>query len=431
VEKKTEESSAIAVEEEMFAFACTSDFNDVAQSLQIPKSKRGAVVDSGASSHFCPDRAKFATFRAIEERPIKTADGRTLKAIGMGDVHIDLPNGSRRTKAVLKDAVYAPDMAFTLVSVGRLDDADCAILFKNRMCTIKDPSGRTMATLPRSEGLYCLIGASSEVSSENAGVEYANVASVKLTISEAHRRFGHITHAAIRYAVNQGKILGVEIDPMSKPEFCEVCAKAKSAKQPFPKESETRAENYGERVHWDLWGPATVKSINGHHYAAARIDDATCETKLYFQSKKSETINSYKRDEAYVETQSGNHIKFSRSDRGGEFLSKELIQHQDNKGTQRELTVHDSPPQNGSSERGMRTRAERARALLLGSGLPQFLWEEAMKHVAWLQNRTPSRAINGKTPYEMRHGKKPYMAGIQEFGAAAYVKDLDAGKLDA
>ena len=59
------------------------------------------------------------------------------------------------------------------------------------------------------------------------------------------------------------------------------------------------------------------------------------------------------------------------------------------------------------------------------------MWEEAMKHVTWLQNCTPSRAINGKTPYEMRHGKKPYMAGIQEFGAAAYVKDLDAGKLDA
>jgi hypothetical protein len=262
-------------------------------------------------------------------------------------------------------------------------------------------------------------------------MDYANVASVKMTISEAHRKLGHLAHAAIKYAVKSGQILGVELDPESKPEFCEACAKAKSAKQPFPKESQTRAKEYGERVHWDLWGPAAVKSLNGHHYAAARIDDATRETKLYFQVKKSETINSYKRDEAYIETHSGNHIKFSRSDRGGEFLSKDIMQHQDNKGTQRELTVHDSPPQNGSSERGMRTRTERARALLLGSGLPRYLWEEAMKHSAWLQNRTPSRALDGKTPYEKRHGKKPHLAGIQEFGAAAYVKDLTAGKLDA
>ena len=48
--------------------------------------------------------------------------------------------------------------------------------------------------------------------------------------------------------------------------------------------------------------------------------------------------------------------------------------------------VHDSPPQNGVAERGMRTRAERAQALLLSSGLPCFLWEEAMKHSTWLQN---------------------------------------------
>ena len=54
-----------------------------------------------------------------------------------------------------------------------------------------------------------------------------------------------------------------------------------------------------------------------------------------------------------------------------------------------------------------------------------------MKHATWLQNCTPARAINGKTPYEMQHKKKPHLAGIQEFGVAAYVKDLKAGKLDA
>src|ERR1700723_2021072 len=65
------------------------------------------------------------------------------------------------------------------------------------------------------------------------------------------------------------------------------------------------------------------------------------------------------------------------------------------------------------------------------SGLPQFLWEEAMKHVEWLKERTPHAALDEKTPYEMKHKKKPYLWGIHEFGAAAYVKDLKAGKPDA
>ena len=112
-------------------------------------------------------------------------------------------------------------------------------------------------------------------------------------------------------------------------------------------------------------------------------------------------------------------------------MSKEIIQHQDLKGTVWELTVHDWPPQNSTAERGMRTWAEQARALLLASGLPCFLWKEAMKHTTWLQNPTPACALDGKTPYEMRNKKKPHLAGIQEFGVTAYVKDLKARKLDS
>ena len=101
------------------------------------------------------------------------------------------------------------------------------------------------------------------------------------------------------------------------------------------------------------------------------------------------------------------------------------------RGTKRELTVHNSPQQNGIAKHGMHTCAECMQALLLASGLPRFLWEEAMKHVTWLQNYTLACAIDRKTPYKMQHKKKPYLAGIQEFRVTAYVKDLKAGKLDA
>ena len=150
----------------------------------------------------------------------------------------------------------------------------------------------------------------------------------------------------------------IDLDERSKLEFCEECVKAKLARQPFLQESKTCAKKYREYAHRDLWGPASVKSLNGHYYVAAWIDDATQETKLYFQEKKSETFSSYKKDKAYIKTQTGNHIKTVCSDQGGEFLSAEFINHQDTKGTVRQLTVHDSPHQNGVAERGMRTHAE-------------------------------------------------------------------------
>ena len=126
------------------------------------------------------------------------------------------------------------------------------------------------------------------------------------SISEAHQKLGHIAHSAISYAIAQGCITGIQLDPDSKPEFCEPCTKAKPAQQPFPKESETCASEYGECVHWDLWGPAVVKSLSGNLYVATCIDDASCKTALYFEMKKSQTINSYKCDEALIEMQTGN-----------------------------------------------------------------------------------------------------------------------------
>ena len=54
-----------------------------------------------------------------------------------------------------------------------------------------------------------------------------------------------------------------------------------------------------------------------------------------------------------------------------------------------------------------------------------------MEHATWLQDHTPACALDSRTPHKAANHKKPHLAGIQEFGAAAYVKDLGAGKLDA
>ena len=87
-----------------------------------------------------------------------------------------------------------------------------------------------MATLPLSNGLYRLTTKSSTSPSA-----HANIASAKMTIQEAHLKFGRIAHDAIKYAIAKGLILGIELDLTSKPKFCDACAKAKASHQPFPK----------------------------------------------------------------------------------------------------------------------------------------------------------------------------------------------------
>ena len=183
-------------------------------------------------------------------------------------------------------------MAFTLLSISKLDKSNHKVIFHKQLCTIINLKGLTIAKIPHSQGLYRVLASPQQPTplSANAAVE-------KLTINEAHHQLGHISSAAIRHAVMKGFITGIDLDESSKPKFCEACAKEKSVRQPFPQESYTRAEKYGDCVHWDLWGPASVKSLNGHFYVAAWIDDATHKTKLYFQEKKSKTLRSYKKDD--------------------------------------------------------------------------------------------------------------------------------------
>jgi hypothetical protein len=423
-EKRSEESAVVAKieEDKLFAFTCTSNYVALTKTLELPKDKFGTCVDSGTSSHYCPNCAQFQNYRPLENCVITTVDGQMLKAIGIGDVRIDLLNGAKWTPALLKDAVYAPNIAFTLISVGRLNKGNCSVTFQKGMCTIRNPEGRIMGTIPQANGLYHLTN-----SSRGNHTDYANVATGKISISEAHHKLGHISHTTIRNAILSGQITGIKLDIDSKPKFCEPCAKVKSARVPFPKISDTHTTQYREWVHWDLWGPASVKSLSGNSYVAACTDDHTCKNKLHFQLKNSDTFKSYKQDEALIEMQLGNKIKVLCSDWGGESLLNKIIQHQNMKGTHCELTVHDSPPQNGVAEWGMHTRAKLVRALLISSVLLRLLWEEVMKHVEWVKERSPHHTLDGK---EMKYKKKPHLAGIHKFGAATYVKDLKAKQLD-
>lgn len=73
-----------------------------------------------------------------------------------------------------------------------------------------------------------------------------------------------------------------------------------------------------------------------------------------------------------MEVHRGARISVLRSDRGGEYTSKEFNGHLASRGTHHELTVHDSPQQNGRAERLNGTLVGRAVAMLLDAGLPKY-----------------------------------------------------------
>ena len=75
-------------------------------------------------------------------------------------------------------------------------------------------------------------------------------------------------------------------------------------------------------------------------------------------------------------------------DRGKEFLNEALKTFLDIEGLDIQATAPYSPSQNGIAERMNHTLVELGCVMLRGQDLPEFLWEYAIAHAAYLRNRS-------------------------------------------
>jgi hypothetical protein len=68
-----------------------------------------------------------------------------------------------------------------------------------------------------------------------------------------------------------------------------------------------------------------------------------------------------------------------------------------------------------------RTLMEKSRSMLSSVGLGQEFWVEVVGTTCYLVNRSPSSALDDKTPHEVWSGKKPSLQHLRVFGCDAYV----------
>jgi transposase InsO family protein len=121
-----------------------------------------------------------------------------------------------------------------------------------------------------------------------------------------------------------------------------------------------------------------------------------------------------------VETQSGMKIKVLQTDNGGEYVNHEIHNIFHEAGIQLQHIVPYTPQQNRVVERKNRSLKEMAYCMLHANSLPQRLWAEALNCATYIQNKSPHRSINDKTPYEAWSGLKPEVAHFRIFGSCAW-----------
>ena len=87
-----------------------------------------------------------------------------------------------------------------------------------------------------------------------------------------------------------------------------------------------------------------------------------------------------------------------RIDNGEEFCGNEFEELCKTCGIARKKTTSYTPQQNRVAERMNRTLMEKARCMLSGAGIGQEFWAETVGTTCYLVNRSPSSALNDKTP---------------------------------
>jgi GAG-pre-integrase domain len=169
-----------------------------------------------------------------------------FNATGVGEMIVEVPNGMDTSKMRLTEVLYSPEIGFTLISIGWIDNAGYLSTFGQGQCEICGSDGNVVGIFPKTHGLYHVIH-------ESAG-EQANAAMEKLTVMELHRLMGHVAPPAAKRLVEKGFVAGITLDTSaSESTFCESCVYAKMKRQPVPKVQEgEQAAEYGGKVHSDV-----------------------------------------------------------------------------------------------------------------------------------------------------------------------------------
>ncbi|GJR59852.1 retrotransposon protein, putative, ty1-copia subclass [Tanacetum coccineum] len=173
-------------------------------------------------------------------------------------------------------------------------------------------------------------------------------------------------------------------------EKCVACMSGKMARKPYSHQVE-RAKDLLGLIHTDVCGPFKIMSRQGAYYFVTFTDDFSRYGYVYMLKHKHEVFETFKVFQKEVENQLRKTIKSLRSDRGGEYMSQEFLDHLRDHGIIAHRTPPYTPQHNGVSERRNRTLLDMVRSMMSQTTLPKSFWDYALESAACILNMVPTK----------------------------------------
>ncbi|KAG8481484.1 hypothetical protein CXB51_026330 [Gossypium anomalum] len=399
-----------------------SDGELLVASVNDSKVSEEWILDSGCTFHMSPNRDWFTTYETVSEGVVLMGNNASCKIAGVGTIKVKMFDGVVRT---LSDVRYVPELKRNLISLSTLDSKGYRYTAESGVLKISKGSLVVMKGQRKTAKLYVLQGSTVTGDAAVASSSLSDDDITKLWHMRGHMRLGHMSENGMVELSKRGLLDGQGICKLN---FCEHCVFGKQKRVRFTRGIHNTKETL-EYIHSDLWGPSRVPSRGGANYMLTFIDDFSRKVWAFFLKQKSDVFSAFKSWKIMIEKQTGKQIKYLRTDNGLEFCSDEFNILCKSEGIVRHLTVRHTPQQNGVAERMNRTIMEKVRCMLSNANLPKSFWAEAASTACFLINRSPSVAIEKKTPQEVWSGNPANYSDLKIFGCPAYAH-VNNGKLE-
>ncbi|GJW98304.1 retrotransposon protein, putative, ty1-copia subclass [Tanacetum coccineum] len=248
-------------------------------------------------------------------------DGHRAAVEAIRTYHLELPSG---LVIVLNNCHYAPSITRGVISVSRLFN-DCFInrFNANNVISVSKNNLVYFMVVPRDD----IFEIDMSCSNTNDSSMYAiSNKRAKINLDSSllwHCRLGHISKKRIEKLQHDGLLNSIDIESLGK---CVSCLSGKMARKPYSHQVE-RAKDLLGLIHTDVCGPFRIVSRQGANYFVTFTDDFSRYGYVYLLKHKHEVFETFKVFQKEVENQLGKTIKSLRSDRGGEYMSQEFLDH--------------------------------------------------------------------------------------------------------
>lgn len=375
------------------------------------RDSRRWVLDTGATNHMIGCRGVFSDLDKNIAGTVRFGDGSIVNIEGRGTILFACKNGEHHT---LANAYYIPRLTTSIISVGQLDEVGFEVHVRGGVMRIHDKARRLLAKIYRSPSWLYILDA-----------EIARPVCLAAHAKEDawlwHARFGHVNFTALRKMGRERLVRGMPLLDQVE-QVCDACLAGKHRRSPFPQHALSRSTEVLQLLHGDLCGPISPPTPSGNRYFLLIVDDYSRYMWIALLPSKDGAAAAIKRIQAAAERKTGKRVRALRTDRGGEFLAGDFEQYCADIGIRRERTAPYSPQQNGVVERQNQSVVGTARCMLKAKGLSGMFWGEAVTTAVYLLNRSSSKSVGGKSPYELWTGSTPGVQHLRTFGCVAHMK---------